>query len=93
MLKGYLTPSLDPLKFAKTRGKKVEWKLIFFKKNCSEIIYLCIIRVIITEEHNNIKDLEDLAMEFVDLERATYNFSDENKLGEGGSGPVYKVNQ
>ena len=28
---------------------------------------------------------------FVSIAAATNNFSDENKLGEGGYGPVYKV--
>jgi len=37
---------------------------------------------------------EDLELPFFDLAtviRATNNFSIENKLGEGGFGPVYKV--
>lgn len=28
---------------------------------------------------------------FADIREATDNFSEENKLGEGGYGPVYKV--
>jgi len=38
---------------------------------------------------------EDLELPFFDLAtivNATNNFSIENKLGEGGFGPVYKVN-
>lgn len=37
---------------------------------------------------------EDLELPLFDLSkitRATNNFSDDNKLGEGGFGPVYKV--
>lgn len=30
-------------------------------------------------------------LEFEELKEATCNFSDDNKLGEGGFGPVYKV--
>lgn len=38
---------------------------------------------------------EDAELPFLDLEaiaEATSGFSDENKLGQGGFGPVYKVN-
>jgi hypothetical protein len=31
--------------------------------------------------------------EFREVIKATDNFSEENKLGEGGFGPVYKVNK
>ena len=34
---------------------------------------------------------EFLLYHFSDIEKATSNFSAENKLGEGGFGPVYKV--
>lgn len=34
---------------------------------------------------------ESLLFEFGTLRTATGNFSDANKLGEGGFGPVYKV--
>ena len=40
-------------------------------------------------------DKEDLDLPLFDLktiEQATNNFSIDNKLGEGGFGPVYKVN-
>lgn len=39
-------------------------------------------------------DKKDIDVSFIDLEvilEATGNFSDENKLGRGGFGPVYKV--
>lgn len=32
------------------------------------------------------------AFSFAKIKAATNNFSSENKLGEGGYGPVYKVN-
>jgi hypothetical protein len=40
------------------------------------------------------EDKKDIDVPFFDLESilaATNNFSDANKLGEGGYGPVYKV--
>ena len=40
--------------------------------------------------HKN-KDLELLLFTIDTLASATNNFSDANKLGEGGFGPVYKV--
>ena len=47
--------------------------------------------------HQNIEgqDEEDLELPFLDLSTiasATNNFAINNKLGEGGFGPVYKVN-
>ena len=44
---------------------------------------------------NNEGQNEDLELPFLDLStiaRATDNFEINNKLGEGGFGPVYKVN-
>lgn len=38
------------------------------------------------------KGMESLLIGLDTLKVATRNFSDENKLGEGGFGPVYKVN-
>ena len=35
--------------------------------------------------------MESLQFDLSTIEAATNNFSDENKLGEGGFGPVYKV--
>ena len=37
------------------------------------------------------KDHELPMLSFSSIATATNNFSDENKLGEGGFGPVYKV--
>lgn len=62
------------------------------------------LRTLDTERH--VKDLidsgefreegetTDIGLPFFDLEiilEATHNFSDANKLGQGGYGPVYKV--
>lgn len=47
-----------------------------------------------TEERDE-GEQEDLELPFFDfttIVNATNNFSVENKLGEGGFGPVYKVN-
>ena len=40
-----------------------------------------------TEGHHDLKILS-----FASISEATNDFSKENKLGEGGFGPVYKVN-
>ena len=45
-------------------------------------------------EKKNEDGQEDLELPFFDLAaivNATKNFSDDNKLGEGGFGPVYKI--
>jgi len=41
---------------------------------------------------NNTDDLELPLMEFEEVAMATNNFSNANKLGQGGFGIVYKVN-
>jgi hypothetical protein len=38
-----------------------------------------------------VKGGKSLPFKFFTLQQATDNFSDLNKLGEGGFGPVYKV--
>lgn len=43
------------------------------------------------ENENEGKDLELPLVEFEEIAKATNNFSLDNKLGEGGFGPVYKV--
>ena len=40
---------------------------------------------------NDITTIESLQYDFSTIEVATNNFSDSNKLGEGGFGVVYKV--
>ena len=40
--------------------------------------------------NKNVPDLQIFSL--VDIEAATERFSIENKLGQGGYGPVYKVN-
>ena len=37
------------------------------------------------------QDLESLKFDFATIEAATNNFSDENMIGKGGFGAVYKV--
>lgn len=39
----------------------------------------------------DISSVESLQFDFGTIETATNNFSDDNKLGEGGFGQVYKV--
>jgi hypothetical protein len=41
---------------------------------------------------NDISVVESLQFDLATIEAATNNFSDDNKLGEGGFGAVYKVN-
>lgn len=43
------------------------------------------------ETDNDIKTSELLQFDFETIRFATNNFSDENKLGQGGFGAVYKV--
>jgi len=46
--------------------------------------------------HFEEEDKKGIEVPFFDLEiilQATNHFSDENKLGRGGFGPVYKVNK
>ena len=38
-------------------------------------------------------DLKTVAFRLKQIETATGNFDPENKIGEGGFGPVYKVNE
>ena len=40
---------------------------------------------------NDITTVESLQFDFVTVESATNKFSEDNKLGEGGFGQVYKV--
>ena len=40
---------------------------------------------------NEITTVESLQFDFATIESATNNFSEDNKLGEGGFGTVYKV--
>ena len=40
---------------------------------------------------NDISSVESLQFDFSSIVAATNNFSDDNKLGEGGFGQVYKV--
>lgn len=47
---------------------------------------LCIVLVV-----GEIANLESLQYDFVTIEASTNNFSDDNKIGEGGFGVVYKV--
>ena len=45
------------------------------------------------DQHSNVLT-EDVELPLFDLDtimNATHNFSSENKIGEGGFGPVYKV--
>ena len=43
------------------------------------------------EPHSEISDIQCLQFDFGKIKVATQNFSDANKLGEGGFGVVYKV--
>lgn len=43
------------------------------------------------QDEDEIIDSESLQFDFATIKTATENFSEANKLGEGGFGPVYKV--
>jgi hypothetical protein len=45
------------------------------------------------EAEDDISAVESLQLDFGTIRVATQNFSDANKLGEGGFGVVYKVMQ
>lgn len=44
------------------------------------------------ENDDEIRPSETLQLDFSTIMTATNNFSDANRLGQGGFGPVYKVN-
>lgn len=49
-------------------------------------------KVTVNEEEGEDDDLELPVYEFSSIQFATNNLSVANKIGEGGFGPVYKVN-
>ena len=57
--------------------------------NIAEDLNISLETVALTEVEN--EDLELPLFEFEKIANATSNFSNDNKLGEGGFGPVYKV--
>jgi hypothetical protein len=65
---------------------------LFKFRHYSDIVILFVTAFV--DEKNilgNVKGGKSLLFEFSTLQQATDNFSDLNKLGEGGFGPVYKV--
>jgi hypothetical protein len=65
----------------------------------SSFLFIYFIKIewigIIGHQNNKGQKEEDLELPFLDLSTiasATNNFAINNKLGEGGFGPVYKVN-
>ncbi|CAN1161175.1 Cysteine-rich receptor-like protein kinase 6 [Linum perenne] len=65
--------------------------LILITSICSSLLWRNQMRNRVVGDSN--RSLESLLMEFDKLREATNKFSDGNKLGQGGFGPVYKADQ
>ena len=53
--------------------------------------YLCVNFNLHCEDEDEILEVESLHFNLASIRNATDNFSDSNKLGQGGFGAVYKV--
>jgi hypothetical protein len=62
---------------------------LFFCK-CSASSYICLLFTFV-DTINDMTTVESLQFDFATIEAATNKFTDDNKLGQGGFGAVYKV--
>jgi hypothetical protein len=61
-----------------------------FAESINRLLYRVKIKLSASEDLNsNASNLQEFS--YTTIKAATQNFSSENKLGEGGYGPVYKV--
>jgi hypothetical protein len=68
----------------------IAFALVFFRQFINLIqVYLVIVS---GEAEDEISSVESLQFDFGTIKVATKNFSNANKLGQGGFGAVYKVN-
>lgn len=68
--------------------------LCFFvrrRKKTGEVLGKSLLPFSVANSARNEHTMKPLSISFQTLKTATSNFSVENKLGEGGFGPVYKV--
>jgi hypothetical protein len=60
--------------------------------NLQALLFRFLLSIGYGAEEEEMRSSEPLTYDLSTLRAATDNFSEENKLGEGGFGPVYKVN-
>jgi len=85
---------IKPFKFGSTRGKQQNpvlcfWIFLFF---CNNFVVFFLLEGNSEDDIQNIATQEQRTFSYVTLVAATNNFHVHNKLGQGGFGPVYKVN-
>lgn len=86
--------------YRRRRKKKMDSLRETYQELDSETLFICLfsnvkifnVNLFVLYAAAEVDALSSLKFEFRVIQAATSDFSDENKLGEGGFGPVYKVN-